>query len=202
MTGAGVVGIKRHRSSEEKDVAKDAAVGSTGVRSRLVLAGAHPAHSLRLARSCASIDDAELRTWSCDVRSLRVVVPGRWRRASASPAPADEDADADPRYVGEWRLLIGGEGLGDDPETAAVIGTSPAPRSPRVSRAPTSPCLASTTAGSSTSPSSSRSATPRRYATCASAPPSGSKAEAMAAKAVRVVVAKAVRTAVAAATTP
>lgn len=124
MTGAGVVGIKRHRSSEEKDVAKDAAVGSTGVRSRLVLAGAHP-HSLRLARSCASIDDAELRTWSCDVRSLRVVRPGTVEARIRLPAPADEDADADPRYVGEWRLLIGGEGLGDDPETAAVIGTLP-----------------------------------------------------------------------------
>ena len=124
MTGTGVVGIKRHRSSEEKDVAKDAAVGSTGVRSRLVLAGAHP-HSLRLARSCASIDDAELRTWSCDVRSLRVVRPGTVEARIRLPAPADEDADADPRYVGEWRLLIGGEGLGDDPETAAVIGTLP-----------------------------------------------------------------------------
>ena len=124
MTGAGVVGIERHRSSEEKDVAKDAAVGSTGVRSRLVLAGAHP-HSLRLARSCASIDDAELRTWSCDVRSLRVVRPGTVEARIRLPAPADEDADADPRYVGEWRLLIGGEGLGDDPETAAAIGTLP-----------------------------------------------------------------------------
>ena len=201
MTGAGVVGIKRHRSSEEKDVAKDAAVGSTGVRSRLVLAGAHP-HSLRLARSCASIDDAELRTWSCDVRSLRVVRPGTVEARIRLPAPADEDADADPRYVGEWRLLIGGEGLGDDPETAAVIGTLP--RAPIAARfaCPYLSMPGVDDCGFVDESFFVALGGARRYATCASAPPSGSKAEAMAAKAVRVVVAKAVRTAVAAATTP
>ena len=127
MTGASVGGLKRHRSSsseDEKESFDGAAEGSAGSRPRLVLAGAHP-HSLRLARSCASIDDAELRTWSCDVRSLRVFRPGTVEAILRIPAPADEDATADPRYVGEWRLLIGGEGLGDDPETAAALGTLP-----------------------------------------------------------------------------